>query len=114
MHMRPRHKLIFIFMLVLFLSFRVGTTAFSHVHVIEGVMVVHSHPHHHDSGHTHTSGQVLTIALLSNIVAEPSTSLEPATVTRPLLHVHVCPPVQAWMPAASGQAISLRAPSVFC
>ena len=101
-------------MLVLFLAFRVGTTAFSHVHVIDGVMVVHSHPHPLSSGHTHASGQLLTIAMLSNIVAEPATDIEPVTVVRPLLHLHLCPPQPMETPVAASPVISLRAPPVSC
>lgn len=44
---------------------------FSHVHYINGVMVVHSHPS--KDSHTHTEGQVLTIAHVSSFVStEPN------------------------------------------
>lgn len=39
---------------------------FAHVHVVNGVMLVHSHPS--KSQHTHTEGQILTLAQISTFV----------------------------------------------
>ena len=42
-------------LLVLFAVYQAGYTAFLHVHYVDGVPVVHSHPFHQTHGHTHSS-----------------------------------------------------------
>jgi len=51
---------------------------FSHVHYVNGVMIVHSHPSS-DSEHNHTETQVITLAQISSFTGlEPvQTSVEP-------------------------------------
>ena len=48
---------------------------FAHVHYINGVTIVHSHPSA-DNDHTHTDGQLLTLAHVSEW-----TGVEPTFVT---------------------------------
>ena len=64
-----------LFLLVLFLAFQVSISMFSHIHYINGVMMVHSHPST-DNEHTHTEGQILTLANVSHWVG-----IEPVCVT---------------------------------
>ena len=47
---------------------------FSHVHYVNGVMIVHSHPSDDDL-HTHTEGQILTMAQVSSFVGIESVSM---------------------------------------
>ena len=53
-------------LLALFLTYQVSITLFTHVHIVNGVMIVHSHPSS-EKHHTHTTGQVILIAHLSTI-----------------------------------------------
>lgn len=53
-------------LLALFLTYQVSITLFTHVHIVNGVMIVHSHPSS-EKHHTHTTGQVISIAHLSTI-----------------------------------------------
>lgn len=47
---------------------------FTHVHYLNGVMVVHSHPS--KDTHTHTEGQIITIAQVASfITTEPLQSI---------------------------------------
>lgn len=71
--MRER-KYIFIplSLLTLFVAFQTSILMFSHIHYVNGVMIVHSHPSN-DAQHTHTEGQILTLAHVSHWVGiEPS------------------------------------------
>jgi hypothetical protein len=73
-------------LLTLFLTYQVSITLFTHVHIVNGVMIVHSHP---SSGkhHTHTTGQVISIAHLSTIHTLEAEVQAEMTVFRPLLYV---------------------------
>ena len=73
-------------LLALFLTYQVSITLFTHVHIVNGVMIVHSHPSS-EKHHTHTTGQVILIAHLSTIqTLEPGGQTE-MTVFRPVLYV---------------------------
>lgn len=63
------------FLLALFVTYQVSISMFSHVHYVNGVMIVHSHPSD-DSQHVHTETQVITIAQVSSFVG-----LEPVVTT---------------------------------
>lgn len=49
--------------LLLFVFYWCAITQFNHSHVIDGVVIVHSHPY--TSGHSHTGTQLETIFFLS-------------------------------------------------
>ena len=73
-------------LLTLFLTYQASITMFAHVHIVNGVMIVHSHPSQ-DKQHTHTAGQVITIAHLSDIqTLEPEVQTE-ISVFRPVLYI---------------------------
>lgn len=55
------------FLPLLFLSYWGGVTLFTHSHVVNGVIMVHSHPF--KAGHQHTSGQAETILFLDHYEA---------------------------------------------
>lgn len=54
----------------LFAAYYATTALFTHVHVVNGVMLVHSHPFSHS--HSHSDGQTLALHFLSTF-----SSLEP-------------------------------------
>lgn len=59
-----------IFLPALLILFFVFTTAFPHVHIMDNVAIVHSHPYKKDCNgnptHTHTWSQIYLIQALSN------------------------------------------------
>lgn len=61
-----RHILKF-FLPLLFLTYWGGVTLFTHSHVVNGVIIVHSHPF--KAGHQHTESQAETIFFLDHYVA---------------------------------------------
>lgn len=79
MRYRPRHKtkdiwrkLFSCLALLLFLWYLGGTSLFQHSHIIDGQIVVHSHPYSgtaNHPGHTHTTMQLLAIAQLPVLLA---------------------------------------------
>ena len=60
------------FLLLLFSLYWCGITLFTHSHVVNGVVIVHSHPFH--TGHAHTKAQYETILYLSAIVSSGNES----------------------------------------
>ena len=73
------------FFLAVFASYYVVVTVYSHIHIVNGIMLVHAHPFktHHD----HTAGQTVVLHFLSvfhSLEAEP---FEGITVYRPFLEV---------------------------
>lgn len=59
--LKKKHIFIPLFLVALFVTYQVGITMFAHVHYVNGVMIVHSHPST-DNEHTHSEGQILTLA----------------------------------------------------
>lgn len=101
-----------LFLLTLFLAYQVSITMFSHVHYVNGVMLVHSHPSN-DNQHTHTEGQILTLAHVSEW-----TGTEPAFVTLSeinltVFHTLECVYQYRFVQDKYSHCISLRAPP-FC
>lgn len=73
-------------LLTLFLTYQVSITMFTHVHIVNGVMIVHSHPSP-SKKHTHTGGQVITIAGIGSYhTLEPEAAITIAA-ERPVLYV---------------------------
>lgn len=70
----------------LFAAYYATTALFTHVHVVNGVMLVHSHPFSHS--HSHSDGQTLALHFLSTF-----SSLEPGhtEVETPDLHLQYIP-----------------------
>ena len=63
-----KHFKVYISLLLfsLFTAYQVSITMFTHVHYINGVLVVHSHPYGTKSEHTHSQSEVLVIDRLSD------------------------------------------------
>ncbi|RGY78641.1 hypothetical protein DXA23_16785 [Phocaeicola vulgatus] len=55
-----KYRLAGMALLLVFASYWCGITLFTHSHVVNGVIVVHSHPF--KAGHTHTDTQLETIS----------------------------------------------------
>ena len=100
------------FLLTLFLAYQVSITMFSHVHYINGVMIVHSHPSA-DSQHTHTEGQVLTMAHISSFDGVEPVSYVIADALLPVIYTLVSSNGGENLPSYVHQCVSLRAPPFF-
>lgn len=73
-------------LLTLFITYQASITMFAHAHIVNGVMIVHSHPSS-DLHHTHTVGQVITIAHLSTLQTLEAEGAIEMPVFRPVLYV---------------------------
>lgn len=84
--MRVKEKILLsFFLLTLFVSYQVSITVFTHVHYVNGVMVVHSHPSK-DKHHTHTSSQIVVISQLSHFHTPKIEAVCEQVIDRPLLY----------------------------
>lgn len=59
--LKKKHIFISLFLLSLFVAYQASITMFAHVHYVNGVMIVHSHPST-TAEHTHSESQILTLA----------------------------------------------------
>lgn len=98
-------------MLTLFVAFQVGITMFSHVHYINGVMIVHSHPS--SDNHIHTEGQILTLAHVSHFTGTEPVVAELAELFLPVLYTLECKRILVFCKSLYIQCIHLRAPPFF-
>lgn len=57
------HSLTALMLLLLFAGYLTAIMSFSHVHYVNGAMIVHSHPFH--GSHDHTASDTLTLHFLS-------------------------------------------------
>lgn len=100
---------------VLFVLYTGMIVSFTHVHIINGVTIVHAHPYNDDSpNHTHTGTELQLLHQLSTIqqigsctfdyVIKPFYSYETTLDTQPVAHRHIC---------KAYEAIRLRAPPFF-
>ncbi len=58
------------FLPILFVSYLVSFTFFTHVHVVNGVTIVHSHPFKKGAAHEHSTVELLQIHFLSHFTAD--------------------------------------------
>lgn len=110
---KKKHIIAPLLLLALFLTYQVSITMFTHVHIVNGVMIVHSHPSS-SKHHTHTTGQVISIAHLAvihTLAAEAGTTI---TVDRPVLYVLDYQTNTFRAPAPHTHCIHLRAPPFYC
>lgn len=106
-----RRKYIFIplFLLALFVGYQLSITAFSHVHYVNGVMIIHSHPSN-DNQHTHTEGQILTLAKVSHWTGTEPVSLTIEAVNLSVFSMLECKRIFPFLQDKYAHCISLRAP----
>ena len=99
------------FLPLLFIAYLGGITLFTHSHVVNGVIIVHSHPFKDE--HSHTEAQVETIFFLSSFVASSLPAiLFAASAFLILLRVLSVPAVEHVKCVWVRCGISLRAPPV--
>ena len=108
---KSRHIFLPLFLLTLFLAYQVSITMFSHVHYINGVMLVHSHPS--TDNHTHTEGQLLTLSTVSSFVGIEPIMVETGDLYLSLLYTLDGNRNIRFVSAMDAQCISLRAPPCF-
>lgn len=100
-------------LLMLFLAYQASITCFTHVHIVNGVMIVHSHPSP-DKSHTHTTGQVISIALLSGVHTLEAEAQAEVVVSRPILYLLDYSANTFRAKAPYTQCVHLRAPPFDC
>ena len=107
-HQRLRNLLQFFFPL-LFVMYSVGNILFTHSHVVDGVVIVHSHPG--KTGHSHSQQGLQTIFNLTHYAAfdrvVPQFLLTPLLI---FLAALLPPALPAKCVADRSQANGLRAP----
>lgn len=109
-----KRKYIFIplFLLALFVIYQASITLFSHVHYVNGVMIVHSHPST-DNEHTHTEGQILTFAHVSDWAGVEPVCITLGEVSLSVFDTLECERKSKALSDLYSHCISLRAPP-FC
>ena len=107
--MEKLRQIMRLFLPLLFISYLGGITLFTHSHVVNGVIIVHSHPF--KGQHEHTEAEVETIFFLSSFVTSSLPALLTATsvflVLLYLLGVLATERIKTVKPRG---CISLRAP----
>lgn len=102
------------FLPILFVSYLVSLTFFAHVHVVNGVTIVHSHPFKKGAAHQHSTVELIHIHLLSHLMADGAAVVFALSLFIPFLlclllgclqHTHFRSPYHG--------VIALRAPPAF-
>ena len=99
-------------LLTLFVTYQASITMFSHVHYVNGVMMVHSHPST-DNEHTHTEGQILTLAHVSHWAGTEPVCITLNEVSLSVFDTLECKRYFHVLTDKYARCISLRAPP-FC
>lgn len=107
---RVKKVLSSLLLLALFTVYQAGVTMFTHIHYVNGVMIVHSHPNR--GKHAHTKSEVIVIDRLASfhsLEADPPIHIEPMCPLLCYVQIQTEIPV---VPETHLQVISLRAPPV--
>lgn len=98
-----------LFLPLLFVLYWGGITLFTHSHVVNGVIIVHSHPF--KANHQHSQAEAETILYLDHYATSALPSIEPTvSYTRILLSVLTIPPTMHLYLSPAEDGIRLRAP----
>ncbi len=109
-----KKRYIFTYMLLtLMLAYQASITLFAHVHDVDGVMTVHSHPFA-DSEHTHTESQILAIAQVSRWTTTEPTFVTLTDVLFPVFNTPECEYKFYAFGNIDSHCIPLRAPPFYC
>lgn len=109
--MEKLRRIMKFFLPLLFLMYWGGITLFNHSHVVNGVIIVHSHPF--QANHQHTPDQAETIFLLGHYTASSLPSLLTAvSCFLVLLNVLAVPRVVRLCLSRQENGLRLRAPPV--
>ena len=111
--LKSRYIFIPLMLLTLFVAYQASITMFSHVHYVNGVMIVHSHPSA-DSEHTHTESQILTLAQVSEWAGTEPVFVTLAEVTLSVFDTLECERKSKSLSDICSHCISLRAPPFYC
>lgn len=96
--MKKTRLILSLALLTLFVAYQASISMFAHAHIVNGTMIVHSHPSS-DSHHTHTTGQIIAIAQLGHFV---STTADAIALPAPQCHT-----VHTEQPCAQVSAMAL-------
>ena len=101
------------FLPILFVSYLVSLTFFGHVHVVNGVTIVHSHPFKKGAAHQHSTVELIHIYFLSHLTTDGTAVVFALSLFIPFLLclLHCCPQ-HAYIHAPYYGVIALRAPPV--
>ncbi len=99
-------------LLVLYLVFQAGISVFTHVHILNGEKLVHSHPYS-NANHTHTSDQAIAIARLSSAQTLKAETAVFREVHLPMLYALTFNTDSFSTKVPHAHCVSLRAPP-FC
>ena len=110
---KSRYIFIPLMLLTLFLAYQASITMFAHVHYVNGVMLVHSHPAT-DSEHTHTQSQILTLAQVSEWAGTEPVFVTLAEVSLSVFDTLECERQSQTLSDIHSHCISLRAPPFYC
>lgn len=58
------------FLPILFVSYLASITFFAHIHVVNGVTIVHSHPFKKGAAHQHSTVELLLVHFLSHLTTD--------------------------------------------
>ena len=111
--LKSRYIFIPLFLLTLFVSYQMSITMFSHIHYVNGVMIVHSHPSS-DSEHTHTESQILTLAQVSEWAGTEPVFVTLSEVSLSVFDTLDCERKSKILFDLYTQCVSLRAPPFYC
>lgn len=99
------------FLPILFVSYLVSLTFFAHVHVVNGVTIVHSHPFKKGAAHEHSTVELIHIHFLSHLTTDGAAVIFALSLFIPFLlclllgrpqHMHSHAPY--WSDCTSGTA----------
>lgn len=110
---KSRYILIPLMLLTLFVTYQVSITMFAHMHYVNGVMIVHSHPSA-DNEHTHTDGQILTLAQMAGWMSTEPVFGMLAEVSLSVYDTLECKRISRILQDVCLHFISLRAPPSYC
>lgn len=110
---RRKNIVISLLLLTLFVTYQASISMFSHVHYVNGVMLVHSHPTG-ENQHTHTEGQILTMAHVSSFVGTEPIFVVVGEVFLPVLYLLNGSHESRSLAESCAHSISLRAPPFYC
>lgn len=111
--LRNRYILIPLMLLTLFVTYQVSITMFAHVHYVNGVMIVHSHPSA-DQEHTHSESQILTLAQMSDWLGTEPDFVILSEVNLSVFDTLECERKSRMLSDLHLRSISLRAPPFYC
>ena len=111
--LKSRYIFIPLMLLTLFLAYQASITMFAHVHYVNGVMIVHSHPSN-DSDHSHSQSQILTLAQVSEWAGTEPVFVTLAEVSLAVFDTIECERVSRTLSDIHSHCISLRAPPFYC